>query len=104
MYLILIILAFVFAVFLIFKTGHFRPKLWAIFAVLLLLFLYVSYSLATKDAGLDFSLDGIGKGAGLYLSWLGSAFGNFKVLMGHAVNLDWDTEKNDSTEDVEVFA
>jgi len=77
------------------KAHHLKQKFTIVAVIVLLMLVYVSYSSFTKGYDLDYkSISGFEKGAKLYFSWLGHAFGNFKVLTGNAVKMDWDLDKN----------
>jgi len=72
------------------ETKRFRHKFFAMFLIALLLFTYFSFSSVVKKNNVDIkTIPGFTHAIGLYFSWLGSLFGNFKSITGHAVNLDW---------------
>ncbi len=74
----------------------FRHKFIAILLIGLLLLGFFSFNAAFK--GRDISLNNIsdvGKIAKVYLSWLGTAFGNIKTLTGQAVKMNWSLNQTE---------
>ncbi len=73
-----------------------RHKTFAIFLIVLILFTYFSFSYVAKKNDVQLSsISGLMSGGKLYLSWLGSLFGNVKSITGYATDLDW--QDNNST-------
>ncbi|MDE1848759.1 MAG: hypothetical protein KGH55_01890 [Nanoarchaeota archaeon] len=72
------------------KEAAFRHRTFAIFVIVLLLFTYLSFTFVLNGKNLNLSSwDDLKQAGGLYLSWLGSVFGNMKSLGGNAIKMDW---------------
>lgn len=72
------------------KARHVKHKFYAIFLVLVLLFIYLSASRVFSGANIDFkSFEGWVKAGKLYFSWLVHIGGNLKSLTGEAFKLNW---------------
>lgn len=81
---------------LILKMNHFKHKIWILFIVLLVLFLYISISIVNDKYKLDLTTtDGVFHSFNIYLGWLANGFHNLRSLTGNAINMDW-TETNAS--------
>lgn len=90
---ILIVIAFIFL-----RVKHFKHKVIAVVLILLLMFLYVSFTRVVKDEEINLkSAGGIEKAVKLYFVWLGSAFNNLRGLTGHAVKMDWSFKNETKT-------
>lgn len=85
------------AIWIIVEMRRFKHKIFAIFLIALILFTYISFISVIKGKDIDFTnIDGFKKAGGLYLSWLGSVFGNVKTLTINAVNMDWKANETSS--------
>jgi hypothetical protein len=72
------------------KARHVKHKFYAIFLVLILLFLFLSASRLFSGSNIDFkSFEGWIQAGKLYFSWLIHIGGNLKTLTGEAFKLDW---------------
>ncbi|MFH1787565.1 MAG: hypothetical protein ABH811_02130 [archaeon] len=81
------------------RTKH---KLFAIFLIALILFMYLSFSIVFKGQDINWkSASGIMEASNLYFSWLGSAFGNVKSITGYAAGMDWNS--NETIEEEKRF-
>lgn len=95
---IFIIAVIIIVIWLIIEAKRMRHKLFAIFLILLILFSYFSFILALKGKDIDYSTPGgFVDAAGLYFSWLGHVFVNFKTITANAIKMDWKAE-NKTTE------
>jgi len=75
-----------------------RHKVFALFLIGLVLFLYLSVSFVFKDKDFDFrTVEGITDASGVYFSWLGSIFGNLKTITINAVKMNWDNLEADNS-------
>ncbi len=89
-----VIVILVAAIWLIIEVKRVRHKVFAIFLIALILFTYISFSVVLKGKDINYgSVSGIVTAGKLYLSWLGSMFGNFKSMTTHAVELDWKSNE-----------
>ncbi|HLC77642.1 MAG TPA: hypothetical protein VJH92_00780 [Candidatus Nanoarchaeia archaeon] len=80
----------IFVIWLLVEFKRARHKFFAIFMIALILFSYFSFTYVAKKNDVDLSsVPGIIGGGKVYLSWLGSLFGNVKAISGYAVNMDW---------------
>ncbi len=87
---LLVICLLVIAIWVIFETKRMKHKILAVFLIGLLLFSYFSFTFVFREQEIDFrSLDGIKMATGLYMSWLGTVFLNFKALTANAIHMDW---------------
>ena len=78
------------AIWILVELKRMRHKLFAVFLIGLILFSYLSFTLVLKDKGVNLkTISGLMEGGKIYLSWLGSLFGNVKSITGHVIGLDW---------------
>ena len=72
-----------------------KHKMFAIFLITLILFLYASSTLALKGQEVDIkSTEGIVKASKIYFAWLGSAFGNMRTITTNAIKMDWGAQNS----------
>lgn len=92
----MIIGVLIIAIWVIFELRRLKHKIFAIVLIALVLFLYVSvtYSIKGQEINLKNS-EGIVRASKIYFSWLGSTFGNMKIITTNAIKMDWDY-KNES--------
>ncbi len=95
---LLVVAVLIIAIWVIIEIKRFRHKLFAIFLIVLILFTYISFTsvLKGKDINLK-SASGLKEAGSLYLSWLGSVFGNLKSITTHAIHMDWSHVNKTST-------
>ena len=87
---LLVIAVLLIAIWVIFEVKRFRHKLFAIFLIALILFTYLSFTAVLKGEDLDIkTVSGLKEAGSLYVSWLGSIFGNLRSITTHAVDMDW---------------
>jgi len=87
---ILIVAVLIIAIWIIIELKRFKHKIFAILLIALILFTYVSFSVVLKNQGIDYkTVPGVISASKLYLSWLGSLFGNVKSVTAHVVKMDW---------------
>ncbi|MBI3623296.1 hypothetical protein HY212_04440 [Candidatus Pacearchaeota archaeon] len=68
-----------------------RHKFFSHFLILLLIFLVFTFAIAIRNENVNFkTASGVVSAGKIYLSWLGSAFGNVKSITGYATKLDWN--------------
>jgi len=85
-----IVAVLIIAVWVVIEIRRFKHKIFAMFLIALILFLYISGLGVFGGANVDLSsVSGIIDAWKIYFSWLGSAFGNMKTLTANALNLDW---------------
>lgn len=79
-------------IWLIVEFKRFRHKLLALFLIVVVLSLYISFTMALKNRDIDFaSVSGVKEAFGIYFSWLGTVSQNFKSITSKAVEMDWGT-------------
>ncbi len=87
---LLVVAVLIIAIWVVIEIKRFRHKLFAIFLIVLILFTYLSFTAVLKGKDIDFKTGAGLKEAGrLYVSWLGSIFGNLKSITTHAVDMEW---------------
>ncbi len=92
---IFIIAALVIAIWVIVELKRVRHKIFAIFLIGLILFLYFSSAFVFKEQDIDFkTISGLTTAGKLYFTFLGSIFGNLKTITTNAIKMDW---KNNET-------
>ncbi len=93
----IILLVLVGVLFFIQKVNHLKHRFSLTGAIILVIFVYITFSYAIGGENLDLkSAEGIGSGIKIYFSWLAGSFNNVKSITANAVNLDWS--KNNSQE------
>jgi CDP-diglyceride synthetase len=89
-----IILILIVAIWVIIEFKRMRHKLFAIFLIGLILFLYITVTLVIKQNNLEVnSVQGVIDTTRVYFSWLGSVFGNLKDITSNVINMDWSGNK-----------
>ena len=87
---ILIVSAIIILVWIWIEFKRFRHKIFVIFLMIVIVFLYFGAVVVFQDKEVDFtSYSGLMDSTKLYFSWLGSVFGNFKTMTAGAIQLDW---------------
>ena len=87
---IFVIAALIIAIWIVIELKRMRHKVFAVFLVALILFLYISSTFVFKEQELDFkTVSGITTATKLYFSWLGSIFVNVKSITTSAIKMDW---------------
>ncbi len=78
------------AIWIIIEMKRMKHKLFAIFLIGLILFVYITAVFVFKDRNIDFgTFEGIKEASSLYFSWLGSTFGNLKIITGNVIKMNW---------------
>ncbi len=63
--------------------------------VLLIIFFYVSFSLALKGKDINYkSVEGLKEAVGIYFSWLSNFIGNVKTITAQIISMNWIPENN----------
>jgi len=87
---LIIISALIIAIWILIEFKRLKHKLFAIFLIGLILFLYISLTFTLKGQNLDLkTIPGITQAGKIYFSWLASATGNFKSITSNAINMNW---------------
>lgn len=67
-----------------------RHKFVSVLIILLIVFLALSITYVFSNKDVDYkTVPGLLSATKVYFSWLGSAFGNVKMITSNAVNMDW---------------
>lgn len=86
----IIIIALLLILLTFFKFRYMQHRFYAIFIILLLLFLYVGVSKIIEQNGVDIkTFDGIVLAGKLYVQWLGHVVKNIGSLSGNAIKMNW---------------
>lgn len=89
-----IIAVLIIAVWVVIEMKRMRHKLFAVFLIGLILFLYISSAFVFKEQDIEWkSVSGVIKATKIYFSWLGSAFGNLRSITSYAIKMDWKINK-----------
>lgn len=92
---LLIVSGIIIAIWVLIEIKRFRHKIFAIFLVILIIFLYFGAFVVFQDRAIDLStISGMTDATKLYFSWLFSIFGNFKTITAGAIQLDWGETSN----------
>ncbi len=92
----IIVAALVVAVWVLIEIKRMKHKIFAMFLIGLIIFTYVSFTVAIKDKEIDLkTFSGVSTATKLYFSWLGNAFQNTKAVTAYALKQNW-SEVNDS--------
>ena len=85
-----VVAALIIFIWIVVELKRVRHKVFALFLIGLVLFLYFSSSFVFQNKEINFkSLPGITEASKLYFSWLGSAFSNLKTITVNAIKMDW---------------
>jgi disulfide bond formation protein DsbB len=87
---LLIVAIAITAIWLIIEFKRFRHKILLIFLIVLILSVYISFTVVLRDKDINLkTASGIKEGVTLYFSWLGTIFQNFKTITSNAIGLNW---------------
>ena len=90
---LLIVAGLIMAIWVIIELKRFKHKLFAMFLIVLILFTYISFAVTLRDHSVDLkTTSGIMTASKLYFSWLGSIFGNLKLMTLYATKIDWQNK------------
>ena len=86
----LIVIVAIIIIFALVKAKYFKHKMGWIIIVVVALLLYFGYVFAVSEKDIDYkSIDGMQTAVKLYVSWLGHAFDNAKVITANVIKMDW---------------
>jgi len=72
------------------RAKRMQHKIYAIFMVVLIIFLYTTGSRIIAEHNIDIkTFDGMVIAGKLYFNWLGHVLANTKTLVGNALKMDW---------------
>ena len=88
---LIIIAVLVALIWIVIEIKRLKHKIFAIFLIGLILFMYVTLSFTLKGKDIDYAtIPGLMKASKIYFSWLGSVAGNMQTMTSNAVKMDWD--------------
>jgi len=100
---LIIVLLIVAAIWIFVEVKRFRHKAVAILLILLILFTYISFVATIKGKNIDLkTMSGIKQAGKLYLSWVGSVFGNVKTLTSNAIHMEWGANKTKTQDNLKL--
>ncbi len=86
----IIIAVLIAAIWIIIEIKRLKHKLFAIFLIGLILLGYFSFNLSLREQNVDIkTVSGLIDASKIYFSWVGSAFGNMKLITTNAIKMDW---------------
>lgn len=95
---LLIISLVIITVWILLEIKRLKHKVLLIVLVFLMISLYFGAIVVFQDRNIDFtSYPGMIDATKIYFSWLGSVFGNIKVITAGATQLDWKNVNETST-------
>ena len=87
---LLIVAVAIIAIYVLVELKRFRHKIFAIFLIGLILFVYLSAAYVLKGRSVDIrTVPGFIEATKIYFNWLLSAFGNLKTITANAIHMDW---------------
>lgn len=94
---IFVVAALIIVVWVLVEFKRVRHKVFALFLIGLILFLFLSSTFVFRDHDIDFkSVEGIVSASKIYMAWLGSVFTNFQTTI-NAVKTNWEENKTNDT-------
>ncbi len=95
---VLVLAVLIIAIWIVIEMKRLKHKLFAIFLIGLILFGYFSFTFSLRGQDLDLkSVSGVMEASKIYLSWLGSSFGNMKTITSNAIKMDWRSNETSVT-------
>ena len=92
---LLIVAVAIIAIYFLVELKRFRHKIFAIFLIVLILFVYLSAAYVLKGRDIDLkTASGFFEATKIYFNWLLSAFGNLKTITANAIRMDWGGNKS----------
>ena len=92
--LIFVVAFLIIAIWIIIEIKRMKHKIFAIFLIGLILFLFLSVSAVFKDQQIDLTnVSGISDAAKVYFAWLTSAFSNIKEITANVIRMDWGIDR-----------
>ena len=86
----IILAVLIIAIWMIIEIKRLKHKLFAIFLIGLILLGYFSFNLSLREQNVDIkTVSGLIDASKIYFSWVGSAFGNMKLITTNAIKMDW---------------
>ncbi len=87
---LLIVSVLVFITWFILEFKRLKHRIFAIFIIVFIIFLYLSMTIVFKYKNVDYkTIPGIMDATKIYFSWLFSVSGNFKSITTNAIQMDW---------------
>ena len=87
---LMIVSAVVMFIWVLREFHRFRHKLYGLFIITFIIFLYVGFVIVSQTNQLDFSTaKGLLSASKIYLSWMVSVFKNLGAITSNAIHLNW---------------
>ncbi len=87
---LIIVSLVIITVWILLEIKRLKHKIFLISSVFLIISLYFGAIVVFQDRNIDFtSYSGMVDATKIYFSWLGSVFGNLKIITAGATQLDW---------------
>jgi TRAP-type uncharacterized transport system fused permease subunit len=87
---VFIIAGLIAAIWILIEIKRMKHKLFAIFLIALILFVYFSFTAATNGKEINFkTIEGMKNMGQIYFSWFGSFFSNLKTLTSNVIHMNW---------------
>jgi len=92
--ILLLIAVFIIAVLTFLRFKKVKHELFAFFLILIIVFAFFSFTLAFKGKNVSITnVSDATNAAKIYLSWIGNAFNNVKIITTQAIKMDWVSNK-----------
>lgn len=92
---LLILAIAIISIYVLVELKRFRHKIFAIFLIAMILFVYLSATYVLKGRDLDLkTIPGVVDATKIYFSWLFSIFGNVKSVTSNAIKMDWGVNES----------
>jgi uncharacterized membrane protein YhaH (DUF805 family) len=96
--IILIVGIFLLLIWMMLGFRRARHKFFSHFLIILLIFVAFTFTLSIRGHEVDLkTASGVLNAGKIYMSWLGSAFSNFKAVTSYAVKMDWGGDNNSTS-------
>jgi len=85
-----VVAVLIISIWVVIEVKRMRHKVFAIVLIALVLLSYISATVIFKDQEIDFTTTtGLMKAGKIYFTFLGSVFGNLRVLVANAIKMNW---------------
>ena len=85
-----IVVVLIIGIWITIELKRFRHKLFAIFLIFLVLFVYITVTVGLEGYDVDIkTIPGLVSAGKIYFSFLGSIFGNLKSITASVIDMNW---------------
>lgn len=93
---LIVVIAIAALIYVFIELQRAKHKIFAIVAIFLLIFGYISVSVVVKQADVDLkTVSGLMEATKIYFAWMGSLLKNTVAVTGYAFTLDWGVSEED---------